>query len=153
MRETRRAMDGRAWRIVAVLLAAAALAVPSQALAAASVPFKGADAGTWGVGGHDCGALFPVWVDTAGTATQLGRYAYVSQECVDLGDGTYAGVFVVTAASGDTMVGTYAGTFTVDGDGNIHYEQTNTVSGVAYADGSDVQQLSGSVTSVGAGKK
>lgn len=165
MKEIRRAATRWLGRLGAVIVATAALALPVQALAGASVPLKGADNGSWGIGGHECGSLLPVWVETAGTATHLGRYGYVSQECVDLG----AGTFTITAANGDTIVGTYAGTFTVDGGGNIHYEQTNTVtggsgrfaaaagafgvSGIAYADGSDVQQLSGAITSVGASKQ
>ncbi len=169
MKEIRRATTRWLGRLGAVVVATAALALPVEALAGASVPLKGADNGSWGIGGHECGSLVPVWVETAGTATHLGRYGYVSQECVDLGAGTYAGAFTITAANGDTIVGTYAGTLTVDGGGNIHYEQTNTVtggsgrfasaagafglSGIAYADGSDVQQLSGAITSVGASKQ
>ena len=149
-----------------VLAAVAVLAVP-VAQAGAQVPFKGSDGGSWGIGSHDCGALVPVFVDTAGTATHVGRYAYASQECADLGGGTFAGAFTITAANGDTLTGTYAGTFTVDEAGAIHYEQTNTVSGgtgrfagasgsfhvsgIAFPDGRDVQQAGGTISSVGSG--
>jgi hypothetical protein len=144
--------------------AAAALALPMVAFAGAQVPFKAADAGTWGVGAHDCGSQLPVFVDTVGTGTHLGRYSYASEECADLGAATFAGAFTITAANGDTLVGTYAGTFTVDAAGTIHYEQTNTVtggsgrfagtsgsfqvSGLAYGDGRDVQRASGRIARV-----
>jgi hypothetical protein len=150
----------------AVLVAAlAALALPAAALGGARVPLKISDSGSWGVGVHDCGSQLPVFVDTTGTGTHLGRYAYASQECADLGGATFAGAFTITAANGDTLVGTYAGTFTVDGGGTIHYEQTNTVtggtgrfagasgsfhvSGLAYGDGRDVQRAAGWIGRIG----
>jgi hypothetical protein len=146
---------------------AAALALPVAALGA-QVPFRAADSGSWGVGTHNCGSQLPVFVDTIGTGTHLGRYAYASQECADLGAATFAGMFTLTAANGDMLSGTYAGTFTVDAEGTIHYEQTNTitggtgrfagasgsfhVSGLAYGDGRDLQRASGSISNVGASK-
>jgi hypothetical protein len=155
-------------RLALVAVAVAALAVPLGAFAGDQVPVRAADRGGWGVGDHACGALLPVFVETTGTGSQLGRYAYSARECVDLGAGTYAGSFTMTAANGDTLVGTYAGTFTVDGGGNILYEQTNTVtggtgrfanasgafgvSGFAGADGACLQTLSGAVSSVGSSK-
>lgn len=152
-------------RASALFVALTALALPARAHPGAQVPLRGADRGVWGVGSHDCGSLLPVVVHTLGTASHVGRYTYDSRECVDLGAGTYAGEFGITAANRDTIVGTYTGTFTVDGDGTIHYEQTNSVtggtgrfanaagafgvSGLAFADGSDVQRLSGAISSVG----
>ncbi|HWQ23878.1 MAG TPA: hypothetical protein VNK94_07215 [Gaiellaceae bacterium] len=147
------------------LVACFALASSVQASASSDVPFAASDRGSWGVGTHDCGSSLPVWVETSGVGTHVGRYRYSSRECADLGDGTYAGSFTVTAANGDTIEGSYAGTFTVDGAGTIHYEQTNTitggtgrfagasgsfhVSGLAYGDGGDVQRLSGAISRVG----
>lgn len=146
-----------------------ALVVPLAALAGAQVPFKGADAGTWGEGTRDCGALFPVFVETSGQATHVGDYAYSSTECVDFGDSTYKGDFVIAAANGDTIEGTYAGTFQIVGS-NIEYEQENAVtggtgrfadatgsfhvSGVAslLADLSAEQELEGAISSVGSSK-
>jgi hypothetical protein len=150
---------------VALLALLAVLAVPVGALASDQVPFKGADAGSWGTGSHDCGALLPVFVANSGNATHVGRYSYSSHECVDLGAATYAGSFTITAASRDRLEGTYAGTFTVDSGGNILYEQTNTVtggtgrfvgasgsfhlSGFAGGDGTCLQRLAGAISSVG----
>jgi hypothetical protein len=154
-------IGGRLRTSVFVVLAAAALAIPVQALAGPDLPFKGSDSGMWGMGSHDCGALFPVFVETAGHATQLGRYAYSSQECVNFGDATYAGAWAMVGASGDRIQGTYAGSFTLDGS-TIVYEQENTItggtgrftgasgsfhlSGLAFADGSGLQALSGSIS-------
>jgi hypothetical protein len=111
---------------IALVVVAMALSVPLAAFAAGQ-PLKGTDGGIWGIGSEDCGGLVPVFVTTTGTGTQLGRYAYSSQECVDLAAGTYAGSFTIT--SGGTLEGTYTGTFWVDGGGSIHYQQTNTITG------------------------
>jgi hypothetical protein len=162
------AVKRRLRRFAVLAGAAAALALPIAALGGAQVPFEAADAGSWGVGTHDCGSQLPVFVGTTGTGTYLGRYTYASQECADLGAATFAGTFTITAANGDTLSGTYAGTFTVDAAGTIHYEQTNTitggtgrfagasgsfqVSGLAYSDGRDLQRASGWISSVGASK-
>jgi hypothetical protein len=153
-----------------LLLVLGALAVPVHALASAQVPMKGSDAGSWGMGTHDCGDLFPVRVDGTGHATHVGAYTYSSRECVDFGSYPfpYSGAFTITAANGDTIVGTYAGTASLDDDGvTILYQQTTTVTGgtgrfahasgefdvhgIAYADGSYVQRLSGAISSIGAG--
>lgn len=147
-------------------IAACALVPAFPASASDAVPLRGADSGSWGVGEHACGnGLLPVWVETAGAGAHVGRYAYGSQECANLGDGTYVGSFTMTAASGDRIFGSYAGTFTVDGSGTIHYEQTNTisggsgrftgasgsfdVSGLAFSDGKDLQTLSGAIARLG----
>jgi hypothetical protein len=154
-------------RLAALVLAVVALALPVRALAGELVPFKGSDRGSWGVDASDrCGSLLPVWVETSGKGLHVGRYTYSSRECADLGAGTYAGAFTLTAANGDTIVGHYAGTFTADAS-NIYYEQTNTieggtgrfagasgsfhVSGIAALDGSgaDVQRAKGAISSVG----
>lgn len=154
----------RLWVLVAV---AAAVIVPASALGGASVPYKGSDVGAWGSDGSNrCGALLPVWVETSGSATHVGRYQYSSRECADLGHGTFAGSFTLTAANGDRLVGRYAGTFTADAE-NIYYEQENTieggtgrfvgaagrfhVSGIAALDGSgrDVQIADGTIASIG----
>ncbi|HEY2973052.1 MAG TPA: hypothetical protein VGJ48_11110 [Pyrinomonadaceae bacterium] len=94
-----------------------------------TVPLKAQDAGTWGVGSHECGTSLPVVVETTGTATHLGHYTYASQECADLAAMTYQGEFTIRAADGATLFGTYEGTFDFDEDGNIVYHQTNTISG------------------------
>jgi len=145
MRFIRRIATGRRLRWAAVaVVALAGLAVPLQAVAGAQVPLKGADSGTWGEGSHACGALFPVFVTTAGVATHVGRYAYSSQECVDFGTSTYAGVWQITAANGDPISGTYAGSFTIEG-AIIAYEQENTVTGGTgrFAGGSGSFHVSG----------
>lgn len=147
------------------LVAGFALASSVQASASSEVPFAASDRGSWGVGTHDCGSALPVWVETSGVGTHIGRYRYSSRECADLNGGRYAGSFTATAANGDTIAGSYEGTFTVDGAGTIHYEQENTVtggtgrfaggsgsfhvSGLAYGDGRDVQSLSGALSRVG----
>lgn len=145
-----------------------ALVVPLVALAGGQVPFKGADEGTWGEGTHNCGALFPVFVETSGQATHVGRYAYSSRECVNFGTSTYSGTWEITAANGDKLAGTYAGTFEIVG-ATIEYEQDNAVnsgtgrfagvdgsfhlSGLAsLVDFSDVQVLEGAISSVGSSK-
>lgn len=146
-----------------VVLVAAALAVPVYASAGSDLPFKGSDSGMWGLGSHSCGAEapVPVFVETAGHATQLGRYAYSSEECVDFDTATYAGNWQMVGASGARIQGTYEGTYTLDGT-TIVYEQENTItggtgrftgasgsfhlSGLALADGSGVQALSGSIS-------
>jgi hypothetical protein len=157
---------GRGMGFCALLVVAAAIfMLSSPASAKTEVGFAGSDRGRWGVGTHECGSALPVWVETSGIATHLGRYAYSSHECASLTTGTYAGSFTISSANGDTVVGRYAGTFTVDGAGTIHYEQTNTitggsgrfsgvsgsfdVSGLAYADGADVQTLSGALSRIG----
>lgn len=143
---------------IVLAVAVVALSLPLAAFAA-DQPFKGTDGGIWGIGSHDCGALLPVFVATTGTGTQLGDYAYSSQECVDLAAGTYAGSFTITSGGGGTLAGTYAGTFWVDGGGSIHYEQTNTITsgtgefadasgsfeldGLARPDGACLQRMSG----------
>jgi hypothetical protein len=151
-----------------LLLVLAALAVPVAALAGAQVPMKGSDAGSWGMGQHDCGALFPVRVDGTGRATHVGAYAYSSRECVDFGTYPfpYTGAFTITAANGNTIVGTYAGTAAFAEDGvTILYDQTATaaggtgrfahatgefdVHGIADDDGTYVQRLSGAISRVG----
>lgn len=156
----------RANTLIGALLIA--LVVPLVALAGAQVPLKGADAGTWGQGTHDCGSLFPVFVETSGVATHVGKYSYSSQECVDFDHATYEGRFELTAANGDTIVGPYTGTFTVVGT-TIHYEQQNIVAGgtgrfaratghfdvsglASLDDFSDVQTLRGAISSVGSSK-
>jgi hypothetical protein len=157
-------------RGLVLLTALASLAAPIPSTAGAQVPFEAADVGGWGQGSHDCGALFPVRVDGAGTttATHLGRFTYVSRECVDFGayPFPYGGRFTMTAANGDTIVGTYVGTATIAADGvTILYHQTATVTGgtgrfagatgeldvngIAFADGSYVQHLAGAISSVG----
>jgi hypothetical protein len=158
--------------MLAALAAAAAIGLAPQASGSVLVPFRGTDVGTWGQGSHDCGSLFPVRVDGSGTttATHMGRIAYSSRECVDFGSYPfpYAGHFTMAAANGDTIFGTYTGTATIAEDGvTILYEQIATVTGgsgrfdgasgsidvvgIAFADGSYVQQLSGAISSVGAG--
>jgi hypothetical protein len=160
----------RASIVVGALLVA--LTIPLVALAGPHVPFKGADAGEWGIGAHDCGALVPVFVETSGQATHVGSYDYSSQECVEFApsglSGEYSGTWTLTAANGDTIEGTYAGTFQVVGS-DIQYEQVNAVGGgtgrFAEADGSfqvsglaslvdfsDLQVLDGAISSVGSSK-
>jgi hypothetical protein len=143
-----------------------ALSVPLAALAGAQVPFKGADAGEWGEGAHNCGALFPVFVETSGKATHVGKYSYSSRECVNFANSTYSGNWEIKAANGDELAGTYAGTFEVVGS-NIVYEQENAVDGgtgrfrsadgsfhvrgvASLLDFSDLQVLEGAISSVGA---
>lgn len=145
-----------------------ALAVPLVAYAGAEVPFKGADAGTWGEGTHDCGALFPVFVETSGQATHVGSYSYSARECVNFATSTYSGTWQITAANGDILSGTYAGSFEIVGS-DIVYTQENDVSGgagrFAGADGSitvggvastvdfsDSQVLDGAISTVGSSK-
>ena len=117
-------------RRVSIVLGAVliGLTVPIAAVAGAQLPFKGADAGSWGLAGHDCGALTPVVVTTSGHATHIGAYSYASRECVNFATSTFAGSWQLTAANGDTLVGTYAGSFVVVGT-DILYEQENTVTG------------------------
>src|SRR5688572_3981752 len=115
-------------RLIIVLALVLAAGLPIAALAGSNVPFKGADSGLWGEGSHDCDGLFPVFVESSGTATHVGKYSYSSQECIDLDAQTFAGVFELIAANGDRIHGTYSGSFQVVGEA-IKYEQDNTVTG------------------------
>jgi hypothetical protein len=155
-----------------LLVVLAALALPIQALAGAQVPLRGSDAGTWGQGGQACGTLFPVRVNGTGTASQAGSYTYAEQECVDFGVYPFsvAGNFAITAANGDTVVGTHTGTAALADDGvTILYDHKATVTGgtgrfakatgqlevtgFAYPDGTYVQNVEGTISSVGASKR
>ena len=161
----------RVQHVGVLLVVLAALALPMQALAGVHVPLKGSDAGTWGPGIHACGTLFPVRVDGAGVASQVGSYTYASQECVDFGVYPFAllGIFTITAANGDAVIGTYTGTAVFADDGvTILYEQQVSVTGgtgrfaqangqlavtgIASSDGTYVQRVTGVKTSVGASK-
>jgi hypothetical protein len=162
----------RRWRSVFLLSAFVIMVSATPALAGASVPFKGTDAGAWGQGDHDCGALFPIHIAGSGVASHTGRYDYVALECLDLSDYPfpYEGTFMITAANGDTIVGTYSGTAVIADDNvTILYEQQATVTGgtgrfsgvtgtlavagIAYEHGAYVQQLTGRISSVGASKR
>jgi hypothetical protein len=155
-------MRKRISRIAVLAYAAAAVALPTAAHAGATVPYKGADAGTWAVGTEVCPGSFVI--NTSGTATHLGAYTYSSHECATT-DVSYAGEFTLTAANGDTIVGTYEGTVALDAAGNAFYEQTNTITGgsgrfadasgsfhvggIGYASGADAQQANGTISTVG----
>jgi hypothetical protein len=149
-----------------------AVALPLPALAGAQVPLKGSAAGTWGPGSHACGTRFPLQVDGAGIANQVGRYTYTAQECVDFGVYPFAlvGTFTITAANGDTLVGTFTGTAVIADDGvTILYDQQVTVTGgagrfagaseqlevvgSAYSDGTYVESMKGMISSVGASRR
>ena len=152
---------------VLVGFAAAALVLPTAALASGTVPYKGIDVGSWAIGTEHCDGSFVintsgVAIINTGVATHVDRYKYSSHECADPGGVTYAGVFTITAANGGTIVGSYAGTVRVDAAGHAFYEQTNTitggsgrfagasgwfhVSGIGFASGVDFQRAQGAIS-------
>jgi len=108
---------------------AAAVAVPAQAWGGEQVPFKGADAGTFAFGSLCGPTSITVDIRGSGTAAHLGRYTYEAHECFDTVELDYDGVFMLTAADGDTIVGTYSGDV-VDIVGAVgEYEQEAVVTG------------------------
>lgn len=93
-----------------ILVIAAALGSPAQALAGERVPFEGSDSGTFAFDPFACSAGLQVLVTGAGTATHIGKYTYRSTECFDPATGEVtAGSFRLTAANGDTIAGTFSG--------------------------------------------
>jgi hypothetical protein len=159
-------MPRKVYCLVLFAVAAAAL-VASTTAGATTVPYKGSDVGTWANGTEPCPGSFII--TTSGVATYLGSYTYSSHECAT-GDTTYAGVFTLTAANGDTITGTYSGdVVSVNSVGDVYYEQTNTVtggsgrfdgatgsfhlSGVGYASGVDVQREAGTISSIGSSSR
>lgn len=134
------------------------------------MPFTASNVGSRVPGTYDCGTLFPIRVDGAGetTATDLGHPAYTSQECVDFSTYpfTSTGEFTLTASNVDPIVGSYTATATIAADGvTILYHQWATltggtgrfasatgqleVNGAAYADGTYLERLEGTISSVG----
>jgi hypothetical protein len=126
----RRPTRATATRVGLLLVVATALALPVQAAASAQVPLKGSDSGSFTLTADGCGAgVFAVTVDDTGQATQLGAYAYHSNECFNPATGEFSGSFTMTAANGDTITGTYEGTVvSVVGDLG-YYEQDNAIAG------------------------
>jgi hypothetical protein len=157
---------GTPLRACGVLIAVAALAVPLQALAGSSVPYKGSDRGTFVLGTGTCAEGFvSLNINGRGKAAHLGRYAYHADECFD-GVSAFYGVFTITGANGDTIHANYSGTAAAD---LTSYTETAVIDGgtgrFAGARGDlDVdglitgpttysQTMSGSISSPGAAKK
>ncbi len=127
IRAIRRTATRRRLRRAGMLLVAvAALALPTQALAGTLVPYGGSDSGSFVLGAGPCASGFiPLDINGSGRATHLGNYAYHADECFD-GVSAFYGVFTITAANGDMIFATYSGTAAADLSG---YAETAVVAG------------------------
>ena len=96
-----------------------------------NAPFAGRDSGTFEFTQDSCAAgLNPLRTHTAGTGTLIGAYSFDTQECFDTGHFTFAGIFTITAANGDTLLGAYTGSISGSlADGTSTYGFTATVKG------------------------
>jgi hypothetical protein len=96
--------------IVSTVVALAAAVMPLPAAADTTVPFRGADSGTFVVLPPDAENVVFAQTSATGHATHLGRYSLIAHEYTDLDDlRIFGGVFTLTAANGDTLFGTYEG--------------------------------------------
>lgn len=107
-------------KTVAVLFALVALALPIYAAAAAQLPFKGSEDGTFQFA--DPCETNGVIVDVTGSghATDVGKYTVHYRECLLPATGVVEdGSFTLTAANGDTLFGTYGGQASPTSDPNV----------------------------------
>ncbi len=98
-------------RCLWLLLAIVALAVtPESAWATDQVPFKGkAEGAVVSVSPDPEGVVMTIFAE--GNATHLGRFSRAEEVLFDPITGTFAGVFVLTAAKGDQLFGVVEGGF------------------------------------------
>jgi hypothetical protein len=102
------------------LLVLAALALPMQAVANDQRPLKGSETGTFQLLGP-CETTGVV-VDVTGTghSTELGHYRSHYRECLVPATGAVTrGIFTLTAANGDMVLGTYSGQSLPTDDPNV----------------------------------
>jgi hypothetical protein len=113
------------------LLLVVALALPMHAAAAAQVPLKAAETGTFQLlGPCETGGIV---VDVAGSghATHLGDFTTHYRECFVRATGAVTdGSFTLTAANGDTIFGTYGGQVSPTADSTVFaYKDPGTITG------------------------
>jgi hypothetical protein len=74
------------------------------------MPFKGGLSGAWTVDfDPPPSPFFTVVFDGTGNGTQLGRFVFHTVHRVNTADGTAAGSYELTSASGDTLTGDFTG--------------------------------------------
>jgi len=106
-----------------------ALAIAGPATAAEQLPFRGTLAGMATVTPLDP-PIVAVRIEASGTATHLGRFTLVAPHTVNQATLTAVGVYLITAANGDTITADLAGTATmVEPPNVISITETATVTG------------------------
>jgi hypothetical protein len=132
------------------LMAFALLGLARPAAADESAPFKGSYQGV----DTTVPQLLPIVIATvqaAGSATHLGNFTFTEVATVNIATGLGSGVFVFTAANGDTVFGTITGHATFMPPNTLAIAETATITGgtgrFAGATGSfNVSRLKNTVT-------
>jgi hypothetical protein len=106
-------------RLTLVALALMTMLPAGTSIAGATVPFKGFDAGTFGLPQLCSNGSLNVVIGGAGSATHLGQYAYSASECFDPSTGAFSGSATFTAANGDRAWGSYRGTVGTTSDPDV----------------------------------
>lgn len=104
------------------------LCLAGPVAAAEQVPFKGTLEATVTVTPLDP-PIASVLVVGAGTATQLGRFTYEQPHTVNQAIRVGSGIYVFTAANGDTLAASFSGLATLVAPGVLSVAETGTITG------------------------